>query len=284
MIHQYNNHQTNAQFRLVYDEANFDRVFYGRDRKDKLLTISWNRGEAQQVTIDNVVYDFPSNTILCLMVNEAFHFSNPKSIVAWQFNRDFYCIVNHDKEVSCVGFLFYGSAQRMFIKLDERNQTKMDILLKIFDDEFETSDHIQGEMMQVMLKRLIIINTRLGRQQYITAKELTGDKLDTIRKYNFMVETHYRTNHQVKFYAEMLNKSPKTLSNLFALYNHKSPLLVIQERLLLEAKRLLFYTEKSSKEIAYYLGFEDANNFSKFFKKHTNLSPTDFKKANPVTA
>jgi AraC-like DNA-binding protein len=204
--------------------------------------------------------------------------------VAWQFNRDFYCIVNHDKEVSCVGFLFYGSAQRMFIKLDERDQTKMDILLKIFDDEFETSDHIQGEMMQVMLKRLIIINTRLAREQYITAKELTGDKLDIIRKYNFLVETHYRKNHQVKFYAEMLNKSPKTLSNLFALYNHKSPLLVIQERIVLEAKRLLFYTEKSSKEIAYYLGFEDANNFSKFFKKHTALSPTDFKKANPVTA
>jgi AraC-like DNA-binding protein len=82
----------------------------------------------------------------------------------------------------------------------------------------------------------------------------------------------------------MLNKSPKTLSNLFALYNHKSPLLVIQERIVLEAKRLLFYTEKSSKEIAYYLGFEDANNFSKFFKKHTTISPTDFKKANPVTA
>jgi AraC family transcriptional activator of pobA len=69
---------------------------------------------------------------------------------------------------------------------------------------------------------------------------------------------------------------------VFALYNHKSLLLVIQERVLLEAKRLLFYTEKTSKEIAYELGFEDANHFSKFFKKHTGQTPTDFKKANPV--
>lgn len=283
MIHQYNNNQTSAQFRLVYDEINFDRIFYGRDRRDKLLTIAWNRGGAQQVTIDNVVYDFPASTILCLMVNEAFHFTNPESIVAWQFNREFYCIVDHDKEVSCVGFLFYGSAQKMFIAVNERNQTKMDLLLQMFQDEFETSDHIQGEMMQVLLKRLIIITTRLAREQYITEKELSGDKLDTLRKYNLLVETHYRTKHQVKFYAEMLNKSPKTLSNLFALYNHKSPLLVIQERILLEAKRLLFYTEKSSKEIAYLLGFEDANHFSKFFKKHTSLSPTDFKKVNPLT-
>ena len=283
MIHQYNNPQTEAQFRVVYDEVNFDRIFYGRDRKDKLLTISWNRGEMQQVTIDNVVYDFPANTILCLMVNETFHFTNPESIVAWQFNREFYCIVNHDKEVSCVGFLFYGSGQRMFISVNERNQTKADLLLKVFEDEFETVDHIQGEMMQVLLKRLIIIVTRLGKEQYITAKELTSDKLDIIRKYNFLVESNYRTKHQVKFYAEMLNKSPKTLSNLFALYNHKSPLLVIQERIILEAKRLFFYTDKSSKEIAYSLGFEDAAHFGKFFKKHTSFSPSDFKKFHPVS-
>ena len=283
MIHQYNNPQTEAQFRVVYDEVNFDRIFYGRDRKDKLLTISWNRGEMQQVTIDNVVYDFPANTILCLMVNETFHFTNPESIVAWQFNREFYCIVNHDKEVSCVGFLFYGSGQRMFINVNERNQTKAELLLKVFEDEFETVDHIQGEMMQVLLKRLIIIVTRLGKEQYITAKDLTTDKLDIIRKYNFLVETHYRTKHQVKFYADMLNKSPKTLSNLFALYNHKSPLLVIQERIILEAKRLFFYTDKSSKEIAYSLGFEDAAHFGKFFKKHTLFSPSDFKKFHPVS-
>ena len=284
MIHLYNNHQTNAQFRLVYDEVNFDRVFYGKDRKDKLLTIAWNRGGTQQVTIDNIVYDFPSNTILCLMVNEAFHFTEPTSIVAWQFNREFYCIVDHDKEVSCVGFLFYGSSQRMFINLNENEQKKVDVLMMVFRDEFEVADHVQGEMMQVLLKRLIIIATRLAREQYITEKGLEGDKLDIIRKYNFLVESHYRTKHQVKFYAETLNKSPKTLSNLFALYNHKSPLLVIQERVLLEAKRLLYYTDKSSKEIAYVLGFEDANHFSKFFKKHTTLSPTEFKKVNPVTA
>lgn len=282
MTKQFNNHQTNAQFRLVYDEINFDRVFYGKDRKDKLLTISWNRGENQRVNIDNVIYNFPANTILCLMVNEAFHFEHPSSIVAWQFNKDFYCIVNHDKEVSCVGFLFYGSSQKMFVSLNERNQQKTELLLLVFQDEFETSDHIQGEMMQVLLKRLIIIVTRLARKQYVTEKGLLGDKLDLVRKYNLMVENHYKKQHQVKFYAEQLYKSPKTLSNVFALYNHKSPLLVIQERVLLEAKRLLFYTEKTSKEIAYELGFEDANHFSKFFKKHTGQTPTDFKKANPV--
>lgn len=282
MNYVYSNPQTNGQIRLVFDQTDFDRVFYGRDRKDKLLTIAWNRGSSQKATIDNVVFDFPQNSILCLMVNESFHFEKPADIVAWQFNRDFYCIVNHDKEVSCVGFLFYGSGQRMFITMDEKSQGKLDLLLQVFKDEFETPDPVQGEMMLAILKRLIIIVTRLAKEQYVNQQALPADKLDIVRKYNLLVENNYRSQHQVSFYADQLNRSPKTLSNLFALYNHKSPLQVIQDRVILEARRLFFYTDKSAKEIAYELGFEDANHFSKFFKKQTGQSPTEFKKLNPL--
>ncbi|PTQ99719.1 AraC family transcriptional regulator [Mucilaginibacter yixingensis] len=282
MIHQYQDPQTGAQLRLVYDEPTFDRVFYGKDRKDKLLTIAWNRGAAQHVTIDNVAYIFPANALLCLMVNETFHFETPSTIVAWQFNRDFYCIVDHDQEVSCVGFLFYGTSQRFFINLNDALLHKFQLLLEVFKDEFQTADHVQGEMMRVILKRLIIIATRLAREQYVTEEELPGEKLEIVRKFNLLVENHYKTEHQVKFYAGKLFKSPKTLSNLFALYNHKTPQLVIHERVMMEAKRLMYYTDKTSKEIAYDLGFEDANHFGKFFKKHAGYTTSDFKKLLPT--
>jgi AraC-like DNA-binding protein len=77
----------------------------------------------------------------------------------------------------------------------------------------------------------------------------------------------------------MLNKSPKTLSNLFKKYNEKSPLQVIQNRTILEARRLLRYSDKSIKEIAYEIGYEDIQSFSRFFKKVEGISPSDFKKA-----
>ncbi len=282
MKQEFNHHKLNAQFRLIYDEANFDQIFYGKNRKDKLLTIAWNKGKDQKVSIDNVSYHFPENSILCLMASETFHFDHPASIVAWQFDREFYCIVDHDKEVSCAGFLFYGSAQKMFVSLDEHNRRQTELLLEVFQDEFETPDSIQGEMMQVLLKRLIIIVTRLAKEQYIAEKELTADKLDLVRKYNMMVESHYKTEHQVRFYADQLFKSPKTLANVFALYSYKSPIMVIQDRIMMEAKRLLFYTEKTSKEIAFELGFEDANHFSKFFKKHAGQPPTEFKRVMPA--
>jgi AraC-like DNA-binding protein len=82
----------------------------------------------------------------------------------------------------------------------------------------------------------------------------------------------------VQHYAALLNKSPKTIANLFSSHSTKTPLQVIHERIITEAKRLLLYTDKSVKEIANDLGFTDLTHFSKFFKNQTGQSPTDFHK------
>ncbi|NDI98068.1 AraC family transcriptional regulator [Flavobacterium sp. LaA7.5] len=273
----FKDNKTNADFRIIDGNEEFDRLFFTRDRKDKLLTIAWNRGSAQKIMIDEAEYDFPANSILPLMVNQTFRFENAKDIVAWQFNRDFYCIIDHDKEVSCVGFIFYGSSQMMFIQLDEKEQDKITSLLQIFEDEFETTDTIQGEMLRLLLVRLIITITRLAKQQYIAPESEDDTKFNLYREYNIMVEQNYRTHHDVQFYAAALNKSPKTLANVFALYGKKTPLQIIQERVITEAKRLMYYTDKSIKEIAAETGFEDTSHFSRFFKKQTSTTPTEFK-------
>ncbi len=269
----------NAELRLIVQPDTFDRVFYGKDKKDKLLTIAWNRGNLQKATVDEIQYDFPANAILPLMVNQSFHFEQPENIVAWQFNRDFYCIVNHDKEVGCVGFLFYGSAQFMFIHLSEKDVEKIDLLLQVFKDEFENSDSIQGEMLRMLLVRLIITITRLAKEQYLRDAAKDNIKFNLFREFNLLVENNYRQQHEVQFYAAALNKSPKTLANVFTLYEKHTPLQIIQDRVTLEAKRLFYYTDKSSKEIAAELGFDDASHFSRFFKNQTGQNPSDFKKS-----
>ncbi|MEO3406533.1 AraC family transcriptional regulator [Mucilaginibacter sp. CAU 1740] len=268
---------TGGDLHLLINEKHFDRMFFTRDREHKYLTIAWNRGAMQTVIIDEVAYDFLPDTILPLMVNQSFRFEKPEDIVAWQFNRDFYCIVDHDEEVSCVGFLFYGSSEQVFVQMDETMRFKIQRLLDIFVEEFETTDSIQVDMLRMLLKRLIILVTRLAKAGRAGDPNHSDEKFATIRKFNLMVENNYRQHHTVAYYAEQLNKSPKTLSNVFALYNHKTPLQIIQERLILEAKRLLYYTDKSAKEITYELGFDDAAYFSNFFKKHTSFSPTDFR-------
>ncbi len=85
---------------------------------------------------------------------------------------------------------------------------------------------------------------------------------------------------QVQDYADLLFRSPKTLSNLFASCGVPSPLRIIHERIESEAKRLLLYTPKSAKEISELLGFEDLSTFSRFFKKMTGESVSNFRKLN----
>lgn len=275
MILSYSEASTSALLYFVKDEQSFDRLYF-RDQDFSLLTIAWNKGPAQKVFIDGVEYEFPSQTVLPLMVSDSFKFETPKDIIAWQFNKDFYCVIDHDQEVSCVGFIFYGNDKNMFIKLDENHQGKLDLLIQIFEDEFGEKD-IQGEMMRMLLKRLIILVTRLGKVQYLS-NTIDDHESDTIRSFNLLVEQHFKEHHQVQDYASLMNKSPKTLSNLFSKNSGPSPLQVIKGRIVQEAKRLLQYTDSSTKEIAYELGFDDPASFSRFFKNNVGESPTGYKK------
>lgn len=280
MQYVYRDSRTEGTLNLICQEAHFDQCFFP-DRRNRFLTITWNVGADQMVTIDGISYLFPSQSILPLMVNQSFAFEYSDTVIAWQFNREFYCIVDHDKEVSCVGFLFYGTKIPMFIQLDPSEQLKFEALLMIFGDEFAIQDNIQGEMLRMLLKRLIIKLTRLAKKKYLN-RDFSENDLDLVRRFNLLVEMNYRSLHDVKSYADLLNKSSKTLCNLFALYHQPSPLQVIHNRIALEAKRLLLYTDRSVKEITFDLGFEEIPHFSRFFKKHIGLSPSEFKERSEV--
>lgn len=192
------------------------------------------------------------------------------------FNREFYCIHENDHEVSCEGLLFWGSSELPVIQLDEEERPKFETLFQVLIDEMSTKDRIQGEMLRMLLKRLIIKGTRLARKQLFP--ESVGNKqTELIRQFNILVEQHFREYHQVSDYADMLYKSPKTLSNVFAEAGHKAPLEMIHYRIALEAKRLLKKTDKFAKEIAYELGFEEPAHFSRFFKKETGMAPSAFR-------
>lgn len=141
--------------------------------------------------------------MLLLVVNQTFRFEHPSGIIAWQFDREFYCIIDHDKEVSCSGLLFYGSPEPQFLELSELQRPQFQALLTVFDEEFNTHDTIQGDMLRMLLKRLIIKLTRLVKEQY--AAPLPDGSLELIRQHCMLVEQHYRHQHQVTFYADLLN-------------------------------------------------------------------------------
>jgi AraC-like DNA-binding protein len=92
------------------------------------------------------------------------------------------------------------------------------------------------------------------------------------------LELNFYENHKVGFYAEKLNISVSSLNKKVKEVFNMSPSEMVLERLLLEAKRLLYYNEYSSKEIAYKLGYNDDSYFSRIFKQKIGLSPNQFRK------
>lgn len=278
MKHSFTHKDGLGKLLLLQKQDSFKQNYFEQKADFTFHTIAWNKGKTQKVIVDEIEYEFAANSILPIMLNQSFKFENPKDIVAWQFNREFYCILNHDAEVGCVGFIFFGPSSTMFVQLDEEHIEKMERLLELFIEEYESEEDIKGEMLRMLLVRLIIQTTRLAKKQYLDKPEIVEEKFNLLRQYNVLVEIHFRKERQVQFYAGLLNKSPKTISNIFSLHSKKTPLQIIQERVITEAKRLFYYTDKSVKEIADDLGFEDVAHFSKFFKNCTSQNPSELKK------
>ena len=193
------------------------------------------------------------------------------------FNSNFYCIYGHDNEVSCNGFLFYGSSQVMRLALSAGQSSNLHDIVRIFRQESVIHDNLQEEMLRIVLKRFIITCTRIARQRFGVGQE-KEKTFDIIRQYYVLVDRHFKEKKQVQDYADILCRSPKTISKLFSLYRLSSPLRVIHERVDAEAKRLLLYTGKSAKEISEILGFEDLATFCRFFKKMNKESLSEYRK------
>ncbi len=272
MIKEFSEFSTGAILKLADEEL---LQFYKKSEVTGLYNFIWVTNTEAVLEIDGITVRVQKDKIVVLTPNQYFKFISGSDLIVYQFNREFYCIKDHDKEVSCMGVLFYGNAVIPIIELNEKDNTKLDLFHQIFMDEMDTVDTIQAEMLRMLMARFIITTTRLIKQQDNFDK--IEDQVDLIREFNALVEFNFRQEHSVAFYAEKLFKSPKTLSNNFAKFE-KSPLQIIHDRIILEAKRLLIYTEKSAKEIAFELGFEDASHLSRMFKKHASFSPSEFKK------
>lgn len=248
-------------------------------QRDKTLyKFIWVQSGTLTLEIDHISMRLEKDEIVTLT---PLHHLEVKEVdgeyLTFVFNSNFYCIYGHDNEVSCNGFLFYGSSQVMRLALSAGQSSNLHDIVRIFRQESVIHDNLQEEMLRIVLKRFIITCTRIARQLFGVGQE-KEKTFDIIRQYYVLVDRHFKEKKQVQDYADILCRSPKTLSNLFSTCGLPSPLRVIHDRIEAEAMRLLLYTHKSAKEISSILGFEDLSAFSRFFKKMTGESVSDYRK------
>ncbi|MES2456761.1 MAG: helix-turn-helix domain-containing protein [Bacteroidota bacterium] len=255
------------------DKKNKDSLFNVRKTD---MTFLWNTGEFLNITIDRVPYQLLKNEIIFLTEFHKIDAIDLESARMVRFNQSFYCIVNHDNEVGSKGLLFFGATGVPIVTIDEDILGDFETSWNIFLKEMKAQDILQKDMLQAMLKRMLILSVRILRKSS-NLNQLDKSQVDLIREFNYLVEGHFSNHHDVAFYASKLNKSPKTLSNLFSTVSQRAPLTIIHDRIMVHAKRQLDYTALSVKEIAYQLGYEDIQTFSRFFKNKEGLSPAQYR-------
>lgn len=250
----------------------------GLQRNNSFYKFIWVRHGSLDIEIDHVVMHLKENEIISLSpLHHVDMLRAEGDYLSLLFNSNFYCIYGHDNEVSCNGFLFHGSSNVMRLKLNPTESRLLEHIIETLREECTVRDNLQEEMLRILLKRFIIVCTRMARLRLEVDQERENG-FDIIRQFYVLVDNHFKEKKQVQDYAEMLYRSPKTLSNLFSLYGLNSPLRIIHERVDAEARRLLLYTSKSAKEISEILGFEDLATFSRFFKKMNQKSISDFRR------
>jgi AraC-like DNA-binding protein len=260
----------------IYDlnPSNSDIIF---DVKKTDLTFIWNTGEKMEIMVDKTLFKLKKNQIIFLTEFHKIDFTEFEAARMVRFNQPFFCIINHDNEVGSKGLLFFGASDIPIVTIDGTMVREFDISWEIFCSEMQKVDILQRDMLQSLLKRMLILSVRILRKSN-NFNKLENSQGDIIREFNYLVESHFTEHHDVAFYASQLNKSPKTLSNLFSIVSERAPLNIIHDRIMMHAKKQINYSNLSIKEIAYELGYDNIQTFSRFFKSKEGMSPVHYRK------
>ncbi len=269
-----NPQNANLAFKLFSfeDNSHFDHL--QRLNYYSLIWIQQGKGSAK---VDFHAYDFTPNQLFCLVPYQPFMFETkgPITGVVLNFHPDFFCIHKHQHEVACNGVLFNNIYQPPYVHVDEVAAAAFSLLIGQIKTEMQNPALAQYELLVSYLKIFLITASRLKTQQQPEAQKAVADAKEPFILQNLKdaIEQHFKTKHAPSAYADLLHMTPKALAKITKSYFNKTLTDLISERIIIEAKRELYLTNKPVKEIAYELGYDDEHYFSRFFKNNADVSP-----------
>ncbi|WP_343070987.1 helix-turn-helix transcriptional regulator [Chitinophaga qingshengii] len=179
-------------------------------------------------------------------------------------------------------FFDYSMNEALFLS-DEEEQTMTGLFKTIAQEYSAHIDAFSQGIIISLIEAMLGYSARFYQRQFITRK-ITHH--DIVRKLDALLEKAFTQDAleengipTVKDISRQLNISPNYLSGMLKTLTGNSTQQHIQERIIEKAKERLILTDLSVNEIAFELGFEYPQSFSKLFKTWTNMSPLAFRKA-----
>ena len=231
------------------------------------------------LTIDFINYEFEGKSIFFTSPYQHFKITTDQSFMIKKidFHGDFYCIEYHKEEVACNGLLFNNIYSNPFITLNQENYEELKYLTCKLTKEIENNNQYSEPILKAYLQLILAIGSKIKSQELASSTALPR-KQNAIEKFKPLLEQNYIVHRDTSFYADKLALSPGVFTKRCKSFYRKTPSQLIQERVILEAKKLIHLTYKNFKEIAALLNFEDEHYFSRYFKKNTGITPTLFRK------
>ena len=254
-----------------------DNCYFDHLQRNNFFTLIWVTEGAGTVNANFEGYDFEANSLFTFAPYQPYVFTTTKPIkgIAIYFHFDFFCIHKHQKELELNGVLYNNVYQPPFVTVDESSAATFKMLCEQIEAEIQHAALAQHELLVSYLKIFLITASRLKIEQQPTIAEMVKDTKEPfiLQKLKDAIEENFKTKHTASDYADLLYISPKALAKITKSHFNKTLSSLINERIIIEAKRELYLTDKTVKEIAYELGYEDEFYFSRFFKVNADVSP-----------
>jgi AraC family transcriptional regulator, transcriptional activator of pobA len=268
----------NLAFKIFSFESNscFDHI-----QRLNYFSLIWIQKGKGKVKVDFSEYDFTENQLLAFAPYQPFMLSPDDAIEGKviHFHPEFFCIMKHHDEIACNGVLFNNIYEPPYVIIDELAKSTFNMVLEQMKIEMQNPAMAQYELLISYLKIFLITASRLKKEQLAVTTSAVDEKSAPFVLQNLknFIEQNFKTKHSASDYAELLNISPKALAKITKNHFNKTLTNLIAERIIIEAKRELYLTNKAVKEIAYELGYDDEHYFSRFFKNNADVSPQTYR-------
>lgn len=252
----------NETFSAMFQNPNFYGVFFFNQAKG-ILTL-----DEHEITISNqyILFYYPYQKI---------KFEGNFEGIFIQFHPDFFCIDIHAKDIGCQGLLFNNFMNDTVLRCSENEYNDLQTFYSNIKTELSTKEIGQLDMVSSQLKMFLIKAVRYKNRKQKSASIKKESLHYQIEK---LIDEYFMQQSSAEFYAKKIDVSISTFNRLCKKYFQNSFVTLLNLKRIANAKNKLFLTNISIKDIAYQVGFNDPLYFSRVFKKHTNISPKEFRK------
>jgi len=240
--------------------------------KHNFYEIIWVKKGNSTQTIDYKNYEITADSLFFISPGQLHLFEEWQDIEGYciMFTEDYFLQLFQNKNILFELSYLDNLYSNPFLKIKEEGKSKLQAVVDFLLEE--NSNETRQALLFVLLKQI----QNLFSEKVID--QSSKHQIVIFKQFKNLVEQNFNKHLALTDYANQLNITAHHLNSIIKFLCNKTTSDIIKERILVEAKQLLQFSDETISQITYKLGFEDSSYFARYFKKYTSNSPLEFRK------